>query len=99
MVKGKLIVNIDKKVFEGKSIKEWSTTPMTGEQARRVLSVIGIKFSNVPAFIESYESDEDVSDAVMFVLKCWFECDRWFGVEAVTWFQVCAFNECCNIAL
>ena len=69
MVKGKLIVNIDKKVFEGKSIKEWSTTPMTGEQARRVLSVIGIKFSNVPAFIEEYESNESVSDAVMFVLQ------------------------------
>ena len=37
-------------------------------------------------------------DEVLFVLECLFECDRWFGVEAVTWFQVCGGHVCCNIA-
>jgi len=69
MVKGKLVVNINKKIYEGKSIKEWSTTPMTGEQASKVLSVIGIKFSNVPAFIEEYEDEVEVSNAVKYVLE------------------------------
>ena len=69
MVSGKLIVNTDKKIYQGKSIKTWATTPMDGEQARKILSAIGIKFSNIPAFEEEYETDSKVSDAVMFILQ------------------------------
>jgi len=69
---GKMVVDKNAKVTINKvtkSLEEWSKVPKDSLQAAALLSAIGIKFSDTPAFMEKYEDSNEIKDAVTWTLN------------------------------
>ena len=68
---GKMVVDKSAKVTINKvtkSLEEWTKVPKDSLQAAALLSSIGIKFSDTPAFMEQYDENNQIKDAVNWTL-------------------------------
>ena len=69
---GKMVVNKDVKITINKVTKplaEWAKVPKDSLQAAAILSALGIKFSDTPYFMEQYENNNQIKDAVNWVIR------------------------------